>query len=296
MSQNFETYKKNLKRQLVEDEEDVFQNLDEILKQNSDAFDNLIILHSTYKKLKRKEIKNILSPSELTIEYSKVRDGMLQLITSLVVEDLIFTRGVILDKENIVSESQDGKSKDLRVENFIEETDWDRLLKIGKWLLDLKERIISGSGVFQYLLSNQNFGLKPYTVISTLKFIGYEKYSKGGLDKANSGIVLGWIEQNEKRRYYHVLFTGERILLEGIGIYGGDEYLDFVHFDAGVEFKLNIEQDYEITMNIGAKWIDVFIDNEKIYTVRKPEDMIGRVGIRPWRGKVECKYFEVRER
>ena len=296
MSQTFEKYKKHLKRQLVEKEEDVFQNLDEILKQNSDSFDNLIILHATYKKLKRQELRNVLSHKELTIEYSKVRDGMLQLITSLQVEDLIYTQGVILDKENIPSDSQEGKPEELRTEIFGKEENWNKLLKIGDWSIDPKERNITGTGVFQYLLSDQKFGAKPFTIISKLRFDGYEKYSNKGLDKGNSGIVLGWIKQNRKRRYYHLLFTGEQILLEGIGIYGGDEYLDFVHLDAGTNFKLSDKKEYEITVNVGFKWIDVFIDNEKIYTIRKPEDMIGRVGIRPWRGNLDCKYFEVRER
>ncbi len=84
-------------------------------------------------------------------------------------------------------------------------------------------------------------------------------------------------------------------MLEGIGLYEGDDIMDFVHLDEGIPFAIEDDREYEITLRLSQKKLMVFIDSKWVYNIDIPENFNGKVGLRPWRSKIECKHFEINE-
>jgi len=78
-------------------------------------------------------------------------------------------------------------------------------------------------------------------------------------------------------------------------LHGGDDYRDFVHLDVGTSFSITDNQEFDFTIKISKSKIDVFVDDELKYSVKRPDELTGKVGLRPWRSKIECSYFEIVE-
>ena len=291
LSMELDAYKAHLKRLLVEKESAVLSNLSDSLKQDSDAFDHLIILQASRNQLKRKVLKGILSNEESNLASNQIRAKLIEVINLLTEEDLIKPNFAerpsnLMDEDNL-----DGPFE----EQFQEPYYWKRLEKIGRWQFDSDEKYIMGSGMFQYLLSHHEYGQRNCTILAQLQFDDYEKHADRIIDNANAGIILGWQKIDGHKLYYNLLFTGEKMVLEGIGLFGADEYTDFVHFDEGVAFVHREGQKYNLAINITATEITVFVNDVFTYAVKKPKDLYGKIGLRPWRSTLRCWYFEIRE-
>jgi hypothetical protein len=177
-------------------------------------------------------------------------------------------------------------------ESFTALRDWEALLKVGEWAIDQTSGVISGEGMYRYLLSHQDYGPGPFELHCRLSFL--ELRPESGIDAVNAGIVLGWNIPKTARQYLHLMFTGERLLLEQIGFRGGDEYLDFEHLDGGVPFRLEPRRRYDLMVRVFGKTIKVQCDGQDVYFARLRQPVpAGRVGLRPWRSVMRCEQFDV---
>ena len=288
-------YKLFLKKLLIGDTSAVLSNLMEAIQQNSNSYDEVIILQASFNMFRRKKMTGQLTNEEERITSAQLTSGILSFINSLQQRDLIETKWI--NKEKIKpGEIVNIPTRNSSIEEkFQEKIYWDKLEKIGRWSLNQADSKIYGQGVYQFLLSSNYYGDKDFTIFTRLKFNNYQKFASNILDNANSGIVLGWVANENLKRYYNILLTGKKILLEGVGLHGGDDYRDFIHFDRGVEFSIEDGQVTDFTIQVSKSKIDVFIDDKIKYSVKKPNDLIGKVGIRPWRSKIECSFFEIKE-
>jgi hypothetical protein len=176
-------------------------------------------------------------------------------------------------------------------ERFTGAEDWQALLKVGEWSRDPTSGMITGGGMYRYLLSHKIYGPSPFKVRCRLTF--EQAGPEVELGSVNSGIVLGWNASQHARQYYHLMFTGRRLLLEQIGFRVGGE-LDYQHLDEGVSFPLRPRREYEIELGVSATGIHVQIDGKHIYSVVLHQPMSGgRVGLRPWRCLAKCAEFVV---
>jgi hypothetical protein len=178
-------------------------------------------------------------------------------------------------------------------ELFNERGAWDRLQKIGEWQIDEDSRVFHGEGEHKYLLSHFIYGRKPFRIIGRLRFTFLRPLNDTAA--VNSGVVFGWRSVGDVRRYYHLMFTGAQVLLEIVGAQGGPEFRDFQHIDEGVPFALESGQYYNFDLSVDNERLTVRIDGAEIYSVTISEEASGRVGIRPWRCRIESDRFEVKE-
>ena len=79
-----------------------------------------------------------------------------------------------------------------------------------------------------------------------MAFSGFNQHIQRGVEEINAGFVFGWNSDSENPKYYNILITGKRILLESIGFNGGDAFRDFQHLNEGVYLKINENQTYEL--------------------------------------------------
>jgi Effector-associated domain 11 len=294
MEMSVDDFKIQLKEALIEDTEHVFTSLSGKLKQNSDKFDEFIILNSQSRMINRRSVQGVLSHEETDIQLNKLRTSILSFINSLNNNDLIseLHLGEHGFKEFAVDKKNQNSPR--KSESFCHQEQWLELTKVGSWSYNPEYNIISGSGVYQFLLSKNDYGAKDFIIIIKIKFTSLP--TSGNF---NSGIVLGWAEDEKDkkiyRRYYNLLFNKNKMLLEGIGLYAGDDIMDFVHLDEGVPFIIEDNKEYEITLRLSQKRLMVFIDSKWVYNIAIPENFNGKVGLRPWRSKIECKHFEINE-
>ena len=108
-------------------------------------------------------------------------------------------------------------------------------------------------------------------------------------------LLLGGQKTIKNPRYLNLLLTGKKIIFEWVGARGGDDYRDFKHLDNGRELEIVVDKVYFFSIKVLKNVIDVFIDDDFYYSIERPEMIIGRVGLRPWRTELKCGYFEVRE-
>lgn len=179
-------------------------------------------------------------------------------------------------------------------ESFTDFDQWPHLLKLGSWELDSNANI-HGTGVYEFLLSHRVYGKRDFRIKANLTFLNYDQFRDPSKNRANAGIVLGWQERNKGHRYYNLLFTGNRLLLEAIGFSGSDDYRDFEHLNDGVSLIIDEKQTYDVGVSVTDSALDVFIDNQLKYSVATPPDLVGRVGLRPWRAKIRCSKFLISE-
>lgn len=194
-----------------------------------------------------------------------------------------------------VQEHYDRTPHDHVKESFQSEYDWPSLIKVGHWTRDSSSKFIYGSGMNRYLLSGEEYGPESYTIDCRLRFLEFmaeDMHTR----TVNAGIVLGWRALGISRKYHHLLLTGERLLIERVGYRGGNEYLDYQHLDAGVPFKLVPGKLYEISVRVqgGGKQVNVACNGADLYScVMEGLTESGRIGIRPWRTKVEVQNFDI---
>jgi hypothetical protein len=169
---------------------------------------------------------------------------------------------------------------------------WERLVKVGQWTFNEASGSIVGEGMYRYLLSDKQYGARPFTIHARLEFL--ELRPEGEINAVNAGIVLGWETRQNKPTYLHLMFSGKRLLLEQIGQFGGDEYYDFRHIDEGIPFILKAACSYQIVIAVNDSIIEVVLNGRRVYSVAAPRGtVVGRVGLRPWRSRLRCDCFEV---
>jgi hypothetical protein len=178
-------------------------------------------------------------------------------------------------------------------EFFNERANWDRLLKIGEWHIDDNSLIFHGEGEHNYLLSHYIYGHHAFHISGRLRFTSLRPLNE--IAAVNAGVVFGWRSIGDVRKYYHVMFTGSRLLLELIGARGGPVFSDFQHTDEGVLFILESGRFYKIDLRLSDHRLSIRIDDAEMYTATIQEAAIGRIGIRPWRSRIESDHFEVCE-
>lgn len=139
-----------------------------------------------------------------------------------------------------------------RKDNFNSSTHWLNLKKTGPWFFDEVGNAFQGSGMNNYLLSNNEYGRRQFNIECRVCFSNYAQFENNGLDTANAGIVLGWKDTiaTNNPTYYHILFSGAKILLEEIGSRGGGAYLDFKWLDDGSAWKIKDNRLYDIIVEV----------------------------------------------
>lgn len=167
---------------------------------------------------------------------------------------------------------------------------WAQLLKIGNWNIDQSTGQFIGKGSFQYLLSSKDYGAKGFEIESCISFDINENTGS----RMNAGFVLGWDNSSNNPKYYHLMFTGQEIILEQIGKNGGSE-ADFQHLTNGVPFPLKFKKQYEIKISYDNQSLQVLVDKGVVVNIPMTHKIVGRVGLRPWRSKMICDKFKVSE-
>lgn len=180
-----------------------------------------------------------------------------------------------------------------KAEFFNERGIWDRLQKIGEWVFDDDTNVFTAEGVNKYLLSHLTYGDRPFEVKAHLKFDNLKPVD--ALAAVNAGIVFGFRSSGNTMRYYNLLLTGKRMLLELTGQRGGPVFQDFRHIDEGVDFPLIAGRFVDLHLRIFRNELKVLVGDQGIYSVAFEEDVRGRVGIRPWRSSIECDRFSISE-
>jgi hypothetical protein len=179
-------------------------------------------------------------------------------------------------------------------EEFTVRDAWEKLLKVGHWVLDDASGVFTGEGMYRYILSNNIYGPKPFKLNCKVTFLSLRP--KNSLDAVNAGIVLGWSIRGVARRYYHVAFSGKEAFIELIGSNEGDEYIDYRHLTTSVPFNLveNLLYDFEVQAN--QESIQVLNSGRRLLDLVLPYGpLVGRVGLRPWRSSIKCEKFSVVE-
>ncbi|MGO9620513.1 MAG: toll/interleukin-1 receptor domain-containing protein [Desulfobaccales bacterium] len=201
--------------------------------------------------------------------------------------------------ENAVDARQSAVTKfarpdEERREIFLEHATWSRLIKIGDWIFDQDIGRIIGSGMHAYLLSRTEYGRTPFVINATLVFTNFSQPNEGTLGM-NAGIVFGWKEEKQAPRYYNILLTGSEILVERVGFHGEEAYRGYEHITDKTPMKIESGLPVEFTVSVQAERIDIFANGSLIQSLKRPSGVVGRVGIRPWRSKMDCTKFVVFE-
>ena len=180
-------------------------------------------------------------------------------------------------------------------ESFTEASGWHQLVRIGRWSFAQETGILMGQGMFSYLLSSEEFGHRPFVISSSITFDGYARHAHRTPDTANAGFVLGWVNGPAHHSYVNVLMNGKRLLFETVGARGGDSYSDYEHLEDGVPFLLQDKREYDFQLQVSGRRVLVFVDGEFIHNYQLTAVPIGRVGLRPWRARMDVRHFAVSE-
>jgi hypothetical protein len=177
-------------------------------------------------------------------------------------------------------------------EVFLEHSTWTRLIKIGDWIFDEQHRRIIGSGMRAYLLSREEYGETPFVIRAELDFSNFERPTLNKLGM-NSGIVFGWKTEKGTNRYYLILLTGAELLIERIGFNGGVETRDYERITDPIPFRPANEKPNIFEVRVNADKIEVHVNDKYVQSMERPTGVVGRVGLRPWRSKMDCTLFTV---
>lgn len=192
-----------------------------------------------------------------------------------------------------------------RRENFLHKGSWENVLKFGEWQWGASNpqdqtRII-GSGINNFVLSKNNYGVRPFFITCKLRFYDYAKFAIRGSTTANAGIVIG-LDDESIPHYYNILFTGTKISLEEVGVARKENDIresvpgvPYRHLSLAMPFVITEGNEYSILVKVGLNTINVLIDDQEVASFETPQILDGRVGLRPWRSKIECTQFEVEE-
>ena len=164
--------------------------------------------------------------------------------------------------------------------------------KLGDWIFDEQRRRIIGAGVRAYLLSREEYGEDPFVIRTRLEFTNFQPPKNKQLGM-NAGIVFGWKTEKGINRYYNILLTGTEVLVERVGFKGGSEGVDFNHISRPVPLLIDSEKPLEFNVIVRADEIDIQVANRSLVSLPRPTGVVGRVGLRPWRSKMDCTAFTV---
>ncbi len=192
---------------------------------------------------------------------------------------------------NVKDDTVDILTEELR-EDFLSSVTATKLIKIGDWIHDSGNRQIIGAGVGSFLLSREAYG-GEFSINASLSFSNFHTLNDGDLVGFNAGIVLGWNDTSEGKRYFNLLITGEKLLIEKIGFGTGDDY-DFEHICPAVDFPIRTGAIVDIRIDATDDRLTISNGKTSILDIQRPLGINGRVGLRPWRSQVNCKDFVVR--
>jgi len=178
------------------------------------------------------------------------------------------------------------------IEAFFEHSTWTRLIRIGGWIIDEERQRIIGSGMRTYLLSRKEFGNIPFVIQTRLEFTNFQVVRENELGM-NAGVIFGWKAEKESYRCYNILLTGTELLVERVGFEGGSETQDFEHITDPTPLPIEKGKSYEFEVRVGADMIEIDVNNERVLSLKRPKGVEGRVGLRPWRSKMDCTTFIV---
>ncbi|MBN1363296.1 MAG: TIR domain-containing protein [Syntrophaceae bacterium] len=188
--------------------------------------------------------------------------------------------------------SSDRKEKTSNGENFLSNSNWTKLIKIGNWILDSKNEQFIGAGMNNYILSRNEFGDLDFSVSATLKFSNFQHYRRR-LPAFNGGFICGWKSEKSNPQYYNLLLTGTRVEFERIGFNGGTALEDVEQLNSGDNLIITEDKYYNYLIVYENNKISFLVDGKLIHSFDVPSAIIGRVGIRPWRSQVDCTAFQV---
>jgi hypothetical protein len=190
------------------------------------------------------------------------------------------------------------KPKGLNRENFTIANEWESIEKIGNWqITNAANQVptIVGSGMYSYLLSKNEYGRRLFRIHSKIRFYDYAIHANRGGETGASSFVLGWVNTASGHRYFNLVFTGKRAIFEAIGFNDKPDYLDSWHLYAGIPFSVVEGKTYDFVITISKETIQVFLDGHSFYIISLSKPIYGKVGLRPWRARIECDYYEVSE-
>lgn len=229
------------------------------------------------------QFQAVNNPSEPLIA---ARDGEREAIFLKVAEAILERAGV--DRRRVETSTKDIK----RQENFLVHETWNRLIKIGDWIFDESNSRIIGSGQQAYLISRNEYGDTPFEINAMLEFTNFLYPVKGQSLGMNAGIIFGWNQEKQNPRYFNIMITGSEILLERIGFQGEAAHRDYEHITEEILLRVENAVALKFRILIG-KGIDIFVNNRLVLSTKRPTGVVGRVGLRPWRSKMDCTEFTV---
>jgi hypothetical protein len=178
------------------------------------------------------------------------------------------------------------------VEDFIEEVTWAGLLKIGNWIRDEQGKRIIGADQKTYLLSQQNYGTEAFIIDTTLEFTNFKLPQDGKLGM-NAGIMFGWQYEQAEPRYLNILLTGATVQIERCGYGYGRDVRDKNKLTQPVPLEIKSGEAVRFRITIDDAKVNVWANGRDLFSAPRPEGTVGRVGIRPWRSKVDITSFVV---
>jgi TIR domain len=181
-----------------------------------------------------------------------------------------------------------------RREAFLEHSTWTRLIKIGDWIFDEEGERIIGSGMQAFLVSREEYGESPFDIQAKLEFTNFVR-PEGNKLGMNAGIVFGFRHEQEVPQYFNVLISGSHILVERNNIDSSGR-LKFTHLTQPTSLRIESGKSYNFKIEVGATKIEVIVDDKPVVGLDRPTGIVGRVGLRPWRSKLDCTEFSVTAR
>lgn len=178
------------------------------------------------------------------------------------------------------------------VEDFVDEVTWAGLLKIGNWIRDEQGKRIIGADQKTYLLSQQNYGTEAFIIDTTLEFTNFKLPQNGRLGM-NAGIMFGWQYEQAEPRYLNILLTGTTVQIERCGYGYGRDIRDKNKLTEPVPLAIKSGEPVRFRVTIDDAKVNVWANGRDLFSAPRPEGTVGRVGIRPWRSKVDITSFVV---
>jgi len=188
--------------------------------------------------------------------------------------------------------------KGLNREVFSASDEWAAIEKIGDWqITNLANQVptIIGSGMYSYLLSKNEYGKRLFRIHSKMRFYDYALHVNHGGETGAASFVLGWVNTAKGHRYFNFVFTGKKAIFEAVGFNDQPDYLDSQHLHEGVAFSIVEGKTYDFVIAISKETMQVFLDGHSFYLTSLSRPIYGKVGLRPWRARIECDYYEVSE-
>lgn len=196
------------------------------------------------------------------------------------------------DQEGLV------EKENLTKDDFLLNKNWTKLIRLGNWIFDEKNKQIIGSGLNSLLVSRKTYGRVPFTIHAKIKFSNFSQFGNRD-DFINSGIIFGWETAKSSPTYYNILLTGKKLILERVGFkaleFAGQALKPYEHLDDGTSFNLPENKFVSFDIHFSKSKIVFNADGEKLCEFTLPKFYIGRVGIRAWRCQLTIKKFIITE-